>query len=292
MATNKFASWVMTYNCNSKPHCSYCMQGNNKKDNPEIVSVKRIANAIASLPGEWWIGLLGGEVFALPFFVDTILPILLESNHSYSLTTNFLVSLNEIEKIVDIKNHSQLKEIKISYHKQLWKDPIAFLDKIKMCLNILANSGISIKIALPLYSEALLEIKNIIVPCLKNLKVEYFFQILKLPNKDGSQRIFKYSNDDSEILNSLIGNFQDGKEAVKNESYTGKECSAGVQLITILDDGSVYRCFDFAQVHEMKGYLGNIAQEGFVLPENTIPCPFRFCSCGVAAYRGLIKGNE
>ena len=83
-------------------------------------------------------------------------------------------------------------------------------------------------------------------------------------------------------FNNIITHYDDGTSrednvnrllAAEENSFVGWECWAGIQNITINNQGDVYRA-----ICKVGGKLGNI-YDGFEMPDDTIICTKKWCNC-------------
>lgn len=165
--------------------------------------------------------------------------------------------------------------------------------KLKEIVHILSDISDrpQLKVAIPLIPKAMNDIVNILIPTLNTLGIPYFLQKMKIRNHTGAIEVMNYDNVEEKTrqkVELLLDEVEDGGRGVLAKNYQGKKCFAGMKMITILEDGQVYRCFNFAECKSLTGHLGNISGGYITLAKASIICPFEICGCGAAAYRNLI----
>lgn len=259
----KIIHFDITYFCNY--HCEYCYQGTEKIQ-------KHISNTIydnffiflAGLKERFNVHLIGGEPFLYPRFFEMVEGIV-KLGHTVSLTTNFSLPENILEKFYNIAK-DKISFVEISFHLSQIKDLDAFINKLLWFIDLVGDKR-KFRLLCVLTSENFEKVKYLLSVIRKNnLKIDIQRQF----DENGYVEYNKEMEDFVEKEKCIDVPLHLIKDEQKFD-VVGKMCYTGKYFCKILIDGTVTRCFS----KQWKGFdiLGNLNKSPKVkMFDKAIPC--------------------
>ena len=269
--------WQVAGACNYD--CSYCIQSRRyRRGRPDEAQIASALSFFRELPGAWEIKCSGGEAFAHPLFLDTIVPgLMAETPHTISVLTNLSASYDDLGRFLTL-TAGRLRVFSASLHLE-HVDLAAFGDKARWVADRLGPEARLVvnQVVLPGQEATALRCRRHI----EGLGLKWFGQLFK--TKGG---VAEYP--DADALIAVIGDAPGPREANLAPSYLGRRCWAGVEYLTIDKDGRAWSCRTAKRHGE--GLLGNILEGTVRRRDAPAPCPWTICPCTVPANRGMIEG--
>ena len=269
--------WQVAGACNYD--CSYCIQSRRyRRGRPRREQIDAALDFFAALPGCWEIKCSGGEAFAHPLFMDSIVPgLMARTEHRISVLTNFYIDTTTLHRFATL-TRGRLNVFSASFHIE-YVQAAAFAEKLAWFSDLLEP-------------EARVVINQVVRPgrldeaaaCREVFErhgLRWFPQLYKV--KGG---VATY--DDEAGLRSLIGDRPGPREANIAPSYRGRMCWAGVEYLVVDKDGAVWACRTAKRHGE--GRLGSVFVGDVARLTAPTPCPYDICPCTVPANRGMIEG--
>jgi len=254
MLANRFkATCFLTFHCNYQ--CPYCQYNQEKiwLKNPDI-------------DGEWWIRFFkslpaslihftGGEPFCYRDFFSIMEE--LPFRHIFWVISNLSPPIDTLKRFIDKVHQEQLLVFCASLHPlQKQFNLREFKDKIRFLL----SHGIPVLVNYVAYPPQLH-----LVPKLRDhiTNVGAIFNVEPFISAD-----YSYSEQEQEVVKQLVVQ-QRKMNYCWEERGMEKWCSAGMDYVTVVSTGDIYRCQSgFARHNKEEFKLGNIVS-GFSL--NSIP---------------------
>ncbi len=286
------AIWVMTGDCNVA--CPYCIRSNRTGHEAQNVT-NSIIDSLATFPGIWRLSLTGGEVTQVPGFFENIVPRFMETTpHMFSISTNLTAPEQEYENLM-ATGGERFERMSASFHYSVWPHNVdSFLDKVKDLHQASSQYGLGkFNIACVLAPNALKTILSQIEPFVRKNEIPIYYQILKVPGKDGLPVPFKYNPEQIEMIDQIIGQRDRVQSMNPGFSFTGRQCKAGVNALLIEPNGDAFTCFDQMELQEPRGFLGNVITDGpNVLRNNLVVCAAPFCNVGSSVIDKIIDDPQ
>lgn len=276
--SKKAVVWNIIDCCNYR--CDYCCiakdlstRKSDSKNSRE--NIDKILSFLSRLEGSWEIRLIGGEPTIHPNFLEICRKII-DKGHKLSITTNFSLSCDQIDKLIYICKDKLVSFI-ASYHIK-FANKAEFLRKAEY-FNSKKNKNTFFIVVSVLKENNLLHLKEF-EKDLEKRKVLFRYQILQKGRK-----FERYKKETEEyIKDKLIYN----SERIRSKSFFGNLCYSGRRFFYVLSDGSAYRCFNI----QPGWYLGNIIKGTFKMNKKAEPCLAHRCMCNVILNMGLVCYNK
>lgn len=269
--------WQVAGACNYD--CSYCIQSKKyRRGRPDPGQVAHALDTFASLPGTWEIKCSGGEAFAHPLFLKTIVPDLMRrTEHRISVLTNFSASPRDLMRFVAL-TRGRLDVFSASIHLE-FVDPVAFADKAAWFCSLLDPEVRFVvnQVVLP----GRLDLAEQVRDALDERGVRWFPQLFKTGGG-----VADYPDEDR--LRALLGDAPGPRQANLAPSYEGRLCWAGTDYFAVDKDGRAWSCRTAKRHGE--GLLGNAFEGTVQRYDGPRACPWTICPCTVPANRGMIAG--
>jgi hypothetical protein len=268
--------WQVAGACNYD--CSYCIQSKKyRRGRPDAGQLEAALAFFASLEGTWEIKCSGGEAFAHPLFLDTVVPGLMSrTTHRISVLTNFSSTEAELERFLGL-TRGRLAVFSASLHLE-FADPVAFASKARWFVDR-ADPGVRFvvnQVVRPGREDEALRCRAVI----EGAGLRWFPQLQK--TKTGLA-----TYDDPDLVTEIVGEDPDPRQANVAPSYRGRTCWAGVDYCVVDKDGAVWSCRTAKRHGE--GGLGNVFTGTVKRFDAPAPCPYDICPCTVPANRGMIE---
>jgi organic radical activating enzyme len=273
--------WQVCGQCNYD--CSYCIQSKKYRVGyPNVTELERAFDFFRGLEGTWEIKMTGGEPFASPLFLNTIVPALAAMPHRISLLTNLSAPVRHLEAFARLA-YGRLTIVSASLHLE-FTTAASFLDRLARLRRASATETKFVvnSVLVPGRLEALIAVQKEV----REAGFRFFPQFMKV-----GHQVYDYSPADRRIIESMVGDFDEAlrqRSANFAPSYQGKLCYTGVRYLVLLQNGEGWSCRSARRHGE--GYLGSIHDSTLQLRQMPSPCPYPMCPCTVPANRGMIHG--
>ncbi len=293
------AMWHVSYACTNKfdpKLCGYCIQnGNETNQIAEEVLANRVQNMLKGLGSTpWLIFLEGGEYFEIPNVNKVITEPLVASEHSLGVLSN----LNNLDAMLEFLEIAKGKTVsaKVSMHLPMFfENGIMEHDAEQKVLShvdqFFEKAAQVYEKALQLYSKENMPkfaVKSILVPWYlelmpqikskgESLGLKMEFLQYKI-GSDPNLKPFPYSDEQLEIVTSIIGPKLEGTSHDIRHQRKGLNCPAGMKYLVALPTGKVYTCHE--AIGDIRYELGDL-DNGFSLRNFERQCGYNFCSCGL-----------
>lgn len=273
--------WQVCGQCNYD--CSYCIQARKHRVGyPTADELGRALAFLRTLPGTWEIKMTGGEPFASPLFLSTIVPALAEMPHRISLLTNLSAPVRHLEAFA-ARTYGRVEIVSASLHLE-FTTVATFVARLRALRSALAP-------------EARVVVNSVLVPdrlaevaeAKRHVEAEgfrFFPQLMKV--KHG---VYAYSAAEMHEVSAIVGDLDTAarlRSANLAPSYEGRTCYTGARYFVLLQNGEGWSCRS-ARRHG-QGYLGSVADGSLRLREGPVRCAYFLCPCAVPANRGMIEG--
>lgn len=269
--------WQVAGACNYD--CSYCIQSRRyRRGRPHRDQIASALRFFAALPGQWEIKCSGGEAFAHPLFMATIVPgLMAQTDHRISILTNFSADTATLHRFASL-TRGRLSVFSASFHIE-YTQAEAFAEKLAWFADLLEPDARVVvnQVVRPGRLEEAAACRAVF----EAAGLRWFPQLYKV--KGG---VADYA--DEAALAALIGERPGPRAANVAPSYLGRMCWAGVEYLVVDKDGEVWSCRTAKRGGE--GRLGSAFDGSAIRWTAPSPCPYRICPCTVPANRGMIEG--
>lgn len=273
--------WQVCGQCNYD--CSYCIQARRHRVGyPNADELERALAFLRALPGTWEIKMTGGEPFASPLFLGTIVPALADMPHRISLLTNLSAPVRHLETFA-ARTRGQVEIVSASLHLE-FTTVDDFLERLRVLRVALAPEARVVvnSVLVPGRLAELSEAKRTV----EAAGFRFFPQLMKV--KHG---VYAYSAAEMRQVAAIVGGLETAtrlRSANLAPSYEGRLCYTGARYFVLLQNGEGWSCRS-ARRHG-QGYLGSVHDGSLRLRSGPERCRYLLCPCAVPANRGMIEG--
>ncbi len=281
--------WNMTYGCNL--NCPECFQPYDKRIHPSVkIPLKVIENLEAEFHDRCLLKITGGEVFAMPGFLDQVVPYLVDnSSFDITVTTNFTFPLDDYKRFIEMVK-GRLQRFSLSWH-HIALSPDQLVEKVKafrVYMDQLGMKDTLMKVNFVLIPENFEKIKQMKDQLDGKDNIKLHFQHYRI-GKFG-RGFYKYSEQELKEVKDIVDDFTPlGFNDVR--SYKGKRCAAGSYYLVINPEGDVFTCHEAYELGDGQS-LGNLADGSFKVMKHLIKCPYEYCTSPIPSFYKIVKGNK
>ncbi|MBI9080318.1 MAG: radical SAM protein [Pseudodesulfovibrio sp.] len=251
--------WNMTRKCNFR--CEYCYFPHDNSPVTETLSVEKITDFLNGTGHTWNVGMTGGEPFIYPGFVDICET--LTKNHIIGVDTNLSMP-SKVREFADRIDPDRVNDMYVALHiqeRERIKGVPAFIESARL----LIDKGFNVIVNYVVHPDLEDRFKK---------DCEFFasqgIPITPRPFK-GEFNGRRYPEAYGDRARTIFGKHpEQGKKVAFN--FFGIPCSAGMTLLRMEPDGTIFRC------PGDKTVLGNVLDTVNTYAEPR-PCTKKRCPC-------------